>query len=108
MNQTVWLAVGGFAIAASVAAYRANYPDGAIAAGFGTVTWFVWALGALNVERPVGQCCVHQYEFTSLALLGVVAGVVSLLSAVNTTLGAFGGRNLAQVARGEDVAGWQE
>lgn len=103
MDMTVWLAVGGVAIAASIAAYRAVFPDGAIAAAFAAVLWFVWSLGALNVERTVGQCCIYNYEYVSLALLGGVAGIVAVLSAINTTLVAFGGDNLAEIARGGDL-----
>jgi hypothetical protein len=90
MDIWTWRLVGVAAIATTVFAYRASWPESPMAATVGFFVWSIFAISATNVTESAGACCTYQYSYQGLMYIGFIGAGVSLLAAFNGVLEGFG------------------
>lgn len=74
--MATFLFLGALGVLTNAAAILTSQDTFAIMAGtVGFVVWGVWSFGALNV-REVTRCCVQQYSFPPLAIIGLMFALV--------------------------------
>lgn len=83
MEQTIFLVLGGFSIAWSVAAFMLTLdePTEIMFKLLAVVFWAFWAVSAGRVEITT-SCCVQVTSYPELSILGGLVGLVYFVGVV--------------------------